>query len=126
VKRNTMRWFRSRIGFGACLALFALAVQLVLSFGHAHLDGLVRASSGPAAVADRALPGAPTNKPDGTTDRYCPICALVQLTASSLPALPPTLPLPANRDPIELPAPAEISSAPLLHFLFQARAPPSI
>jgi hypothetical protein len=110
------------------LALFALAVQIVLSFGHAHLDGLSPARVGPAAVANggAALPGAPNDKSDGTADRYCPVCALIQLAASSLPAVPPALPLPANLDLIALPAPTDISSAPLLHFLFQARAPPSI
>jgi hypothetical protein len=108
------------------LALFALAVQIVLSFGHAHLDGLSPARFGLAVVADGGAALPPIDKSDGTADRYCPICALIQLTASSLPALPPTLPLPANIDPIKLPAPTELSSAPLLHFLFQARAPPSI
>jgi hypothetical protein len=30
----------SRRGFGRWLALFALALQLVVSFGHVHLDGI--------------------------------------------------------------------------------------
>ena len=31
-----MKWFRSNIKHGSRLALFALAVQLALSFGHFH------------------------------------------------------------------------------------------
>ena len=31
-----MRWFRSNIRVGSRLALFALAVQFLLSFGHFH------------------------------------------------------------------------------------------
>lgn len=31
-----MGWFRSRTKLGACLALFALALSLMLSFGHLH------------------------------------------------------------------------------------------
>jgi len=32
-----MRWVRGHRRVGACVALFALALQLVLSFGHIHL-----------------------------------------------------------------------------------------
>jgi len=31
-----MKWFRSNIKHGSRLALFALALQLALSFGHFH------------------------------------------------------------------------------------------
>jgi hypothetical protein len=46
-----MKWFRSNIKHGSRLALFALAIQLVLSFGHFH-GGAAQAApaiqSGPA------------------------------------------------------------------------------
>ena len=35
-----MQWFRSRVKLGSWVALFALALQLALTFGHVHLDGL--------------------------------------------------------------------------------------
>ena len=38
-----MGWVRRYARFGSWLALAALALQLVLSFGHIHLDGVHRA-----------------------------------------------------------------------------------
>jgi len=39
-----MHWFRARLRSTSFVALFALALQLALSFGHVHVDEL----SGPA------------------------------------------------------------------------------
>src|SRR5208337_3280215 len=36
---KTMGWFRSRMRLGSWSALFALTIQLVLSFEHLHFDG---------------------------------------------------------------------------------------
>jgi hypothetical protein len=41
-----MKWFRSNISLGSRLALLALAVQLLLSFGHFH-EGSAQAVSAP-------------------------------------------------------------------------------
>ena len=43
-----MHWVRSNRRFGSWAALFALAIQLVLSFGHIHLEDFQGSS---AAVA---------------------------------------------------------------------------
>ena len=40
-----MKWFRKHIKTGSRLALFALAIQFALSFGHFHFDP---ARAGPA------------------------------------------------------------------------------
>ena len=45
-----MGWFRSNRRGSGMLALFALAVQFVVAFGHVHLPNDL-AASGPAAVA---------------------------------------------------------------------------
>src|SRR5258708_34669461 len=57
-----MLWVRTNRRIGAAVALFALAVQLALSFGHVHLDKA--ALFAPAAIAapqtasgGRASPG---------------------------------------------------------------------
>ena len=34
-----MKWLRAKIRQGTSLALLALAINLVLSFGHIHLEG---------------------------------------------------------------------------------------
>src|SRR5260370_7977226 len=47
-----MKWFRSNIRYGSRLALFALAIQFLLSFGHFHGS----AQAAPALV-DANQPG---------------------------------------------------------------------
>jgi hypothetical protein len=128
-----MHWIRSHIRFGSRLALFALAVQAVLSFGHVHLAAPAAASTNgvPAAIADQSAPAlpradTPIHKPDGSVGGDCEICTLIQLASSSTPAAAPSLPLPANLGPLGLEVAAERPVAAAPHFLFQARAPPSI
>jgi hypothetical protein len=124
-----MRWFRSNLRLGSGLALFALAVQMMLSFGHVHLDKLALPStqsataigSGAVFLSERA----PSHGSDGTLDADCAICALIQLVATSVPSVAPVLPLPASFGSIGLRASAEWISAPSPHSLSQARAPPS-
>src|SRR5215217_2807860 len=48
-----MKWFRSNIRRGSRLALFALAIQFLLSFGHFHGSGAQAALAG-AALHDAA------------------------------------------------------------------------
>ena len=68
-----MHWIRAHLRFSSRLALFALAVQMVLSFGHVHIATPTLASTNEArlAVADesglaasRAI--APIHKSDGS------------------------------------------------------------
>ena len=126
-----MRWVRSHIRLGSRLALFALAVQIVVSFGHVHLDGraLTAAKSAATALLDgarAASPAAPTDRPDKATDPGCAICALIQLASTSPPATAPTLP-PAVRLAHVRPQTADdIIFAATPHFAFQARAPPVV
>jgi hypothetical protein len=121
-----MRWFRSKLHLGSRLALFALAVQMMLSFGHVHPQGVTPASTESAMMTGSGtLLGPSGHDPDGSLDRDCPICALIQLVATSAPPVAPALPLRASRGSIRLPASAELALASALHFLFQARAPPS-
>jgi hypothetical protein len=130
---SPMHWIRSRIRFGSRLALFALAVQTLLSFGHVHfVASATGATNGmPPAIADQSdaafsrVP-APFHKPDGSVGGDCAICTLIQLASSSTPAVAPSLPLPANLCPLGLEAAAERPLPASLHFSFQARAPPSI
>ena len=124
-----MHWFRSNIRIGARVALFALAVQVVLSFGHVHFYALTfaPANASPAAVAHdsgTAVPGKPGGAPrsDGSGGADCAICALIQLLAAAAPALQLLL----NVDPSRLDALLASALVASPHFLFQARAPPSI
>ena len=50
-----MRWFRSNIRAGSYVALLALAVQLVLSFGHVHLNGFKSTAGLPLIGASQSV-----------------------------------------------------------------------
>src|SRR4249919_3543976 len=80
-----MRWFRATLSTGARLALFALTVQIALSFGHVHLGNFGHAVPSLASASTQSTPSAPT-QPASHAD-YCAICATIHLTAISF--LPP-------------------------------------
>jgi hypothetical protein len=80
-----MGWFRSNRGVVAWVALFALACQLALSFGHVHASSsskfggsLAFAAETGNAPADGA-PWSPQKKPGGFADDFCAICASISL-----------------------------------------------
>jgi hypothetical protein len=105
--------------------LFALALQLVLSFAHVHADDLAASAAGAAIHA--GLPAsktAPPTKPHGLADDYCAICALIHLAAAVLPSAPPSLPLQIAFEGTQLELTATAIFAASVHASFQARAPP--
>ena len=121
-----MRWVHNR-RFGSCLALAALALQLVVSFGHVHLDGVHRADLaftvvGSAAPASQSLAAQhPGNDGD---DDYCAICATIYLAATSFLPPAPELPVPLVSQTIEhFDRFAVVFIAPR-RLPFQSRAPP--
>jgi hypothetical protein len=101
-----MRWFRSHRLKVASLALFALACQFVLSFGHVHLDRSVGNSShwtiaaasgktvaapvGKVTSADLPVSPGKTN-PSRLGDDFCAICANISLAAALVVPNAPTL-----------------------------------
>jgi hypothetical protein len=121
IGRVAMRWFRSHIGLGARLALFALAVQLALSFAHVHVADSGRTQA--AAVGGAG--NAPTPKSDGPVDPGCAICGLIQLAASATPSAAPALPLLVASGHARLAAANQLLLVASPRLLFQARAPPA-
>ena len=122
-----MRWFRSKMHFGSRLALMALALQFVLTFGHVH--PLLPTSVGTAlASAAAASDGSGSRDParNGVADFDCPTCALIKLTGTSTPSVAPDLPLPTSVDFVTLRPKAVFAPATAPHFQPKARAPPSI
>jgi len=128
-----MRWLRSSVQLGSWAALFALAMQLTLSFGHSH--HVKSAQAGPV-LASRVLgwmiqsrteqvfpPGVPAqHHPPTVADDFCAICALMQLVGVA--AEPPLLSLPGSIQRMKLVAGTEFASAFSRYPSFQARAPP--
>src|SRR5215203_3064189 len=91
-----MPWIRSNVQLRALCALFALALQLTLSFGHVHLDpGFATAQAAAlaaAAATDQATPPA-TPEPRSHPTDFCAICAL-QLAEAITPVTSATLEAP--------------------------------
>ena len=124
-----MGYFRSHSKLGSYLALLALAFQLAVSFGHVHLDRIALTAAGAMALAS-AWPSAddvkvprPTGRAD-VVDDFCPICALIHLAGTLVPAAPPSLPLPSIVGSLRLEALVEFDWTAAQGALFQARAPP--
>jgi hypothetical protein len=119
-----MRWFRSHRFEVVSLALFALACQFLLGFGHVHLDRLPANSSkwtiaaieksvsAPTGKITSDVPAAPRHKSrTGLGEDFCAICAGINLAGAVAVPNPPTLP--------------EVSFFKILHWSFattQARS----
>ena len=134
-----MKWFRSNIKSGSRLALFALAIQFVLSFGHFHGDiaraaPAIQTGSTGADVAIAATQAAPQAHSEAAqqpsnhdSDRHtsdCAICAVISLANNFMFATPPLLELPQAVELLHLTIGAEFAHLGSLHPAFQSRAPP--
>jgi hypothetical protein len=137
-----MKWFRSNIRHGSRLALVALAIQFLLSFGHFHGSRAQAASalldakqSGLhdtarfAAMQSYALDSAshdasrPAHEPGGRpTD--CAICAVMAQANAMVVAAPVCLPAPQAFALLYSTADAEFVDLNSARVAFQPRAPP--
>ncbi|MET0674819.1 MAG: DUF2946 family protein [Bradyrhizobium sp.] len=124
---------------GSRLALFALAVQFALSFGHFHGETVRAAPAAQSAVADAGLATAamlaaqpaPTEiaqePSDHDTDRHvadCAICAVLSLANNYLHTTPPLLELPRAVELRPLAIGAEFAHLDTFRTAFRSRAPP--
>jgi Protein of unknown function (DUF2946) len=119
-----MRWVRARLGAGSRLALFALTLQIVLSFGHVHLGEIRHAGGGLAAAGAQPAPSAPTQHPVSDAADYCAICATIHLTATSLLPQAPQLPVPLAAQPVRHVNYTAATTFSSRRAPFQSRAPP--
>lgn len=146
-----MKWFRSNIRLGSRLALLALAIQFLLSFGHFHGSGAQAASAstvvklsalhntaGFAAThrdasdkASLARASSPVRSktssgdgPNGQPTDDCAICAVIALANAMVAAASPDVPGPQAGAFLHLPAGAELVDPNSARVAFQPRAPP--
>jgi len=119
-----MKWIRSNIQRGSRLALFALAVQFVLSFGHFH-GVAAQAAQALQSVSDAAQQQRQSNHDsDRQSNDACAICAVVAMANAVLFATPPALLLPRAVEFSYLTTEAEFSHLNSARVVFQPRAPP--
>ena len=105
------------------LALFALATQLVLSFGHVHLhEPHTPAAVSPASCDGKASASCPAH--DDDDEQHCSICWTIAIAGSVVFSTPPVLEVPRiavapPKAPIVI---GQFQDNATVHF--QARAPP--
>ena len=115
-----MKWFRSSMRRISHVALFALAVQFALSFGHFH--GM--ATQAAASIQSTQQLPAPSHDSDQHPGDVCAICAVVALASTALAAAPPALPLPPTIELARLTMEAPFTHPRAARAAFQSRAPP--
>ncbi len=138
-----MNWFRKHLKHGSRLALFALAIQFALSFGHFHslaaqaapalqtnvTDADFAYAAGVAAqtaadeVAQKQQPSTPDT--DQQPADNCAICAVMSLAGNVLFTTPPLLQLPQAVEFLYLTTDAEFVHLNAIYPAFQSRAPPA-
>src|SRR5262249_32804731 len=125
-----MGWFRSKKRWGSWCAIFALAMQLVVTFGHVHVEGFV---SFPGLISSIVDPGqnASHDATDGPASprkhlgygHYCGLCAGLQSVGLLAAAPPAPVPLTTVAHALS-PQRIETALTAALSVIFQARGPP--
>jgi hypothetical protein len=130
-----MNWFRKHIKTGSRLALFALAIQFALSFGHFHAlaapafhTGVTQAdlALGKSLAANEAAQRQQPADHDGDQQPAdaCAICAVISLAGNVLFAKPPLLKLPQAVEFLYRTTDAEFVHLKSAPSAFRSRAPP--
>jgi len=135
-----VKWFRKHVKHGSRLALLALAIQFVLSFGHFHAVAAAPAIAASLAQADldhAQIPGPPDatseaaqQQPPSNHDsdqpiEPCAICAVISLANNLVFSTPPLLLLPEAVELLFLTTDAEFAHLSSVRSPFQSRAPPA-
>jgi hypothetical protein len=142
-RKSNMKWFRRHIKAGSRLALFALAIQFALSFGHFHfdpargagsamqiglsdvdlsfVDGFAAAEAGSEAVMQQPT----SHDTDHHPAENCAICAILTLAGNLTLSTPPVLLLPEAIELLYLVTDAELTHLNSGRLPFQPRAPPA-
>jgi hypothetical protein len=125
-----MHWFRSkRIGV-TWLALFVLACQFVIAFGHVHLDRINNSSAWADSANDHGHPAtailsAPVKKSSsGLAADLCAVCASINLTGTVFTPTAPAVVAPNSFVLIKSWSFTAAEVASFEHSPFSARGPP--
>jgi hypothetical protein len=109
---------------GVVLALFALALQVVVAFDHVHLPGVAQHAG--VAIAKRGVAQAHSQTPSQSPadNDYCAACASIFLASSAFAPAPPQLLIPASVQRVEHSFYAAQLPAEPPQLAFRSRAPP--
>jgi hypothetical protein len=136
--RYGMAWVRSNIKCVSRIALFAMAIQLALSFGHFHpiastatsapefgsaRSGAFFVGSLSAQVANTQFARQPASNHEHPGD-ICAICAVMAMVHAALFARPAALLPPQNIELAHLTAEGKFARVASISVAFQPRAPP--
>ena len=114
-----MEWLRSKAKRLSLLALFALAMQIGLSFGHTHVAAW---SANATQIAANSSTGGTSDHHD--TDAICAVCVTTAMAANGLHAAPPVLPVPASFSTVAF-SPLALKDTPRARTAaFHSRGPP--
>lgn len=114
-----MEWVRSKAKRLSLLALFALAMQIGLSFGHTHVAAW---SANATQIAANSSTGGTPDHHDA--DAICAVCVTTAMAANGLHAAAPVLPLPASFSTAAF-APLALKDTPRARTAaFHSRGPP--
>jgi hypothetical protein len=123
-----MGWFRSNRILVTWLAFFALACQVLLSFGHVHVGKFSRGSAEWAAVqtddAATVSPLLPQKNPTGLGGDFCAICANINLAGTLVLPILAIILIPGLFTEISPWSLAASEPASFRHLPFRARGPP--
>jgi hypothetical protein len=125
-RKIKMKWLRANIRQVTSLALFALAINLVLSFGHLHLEDIDggQATSGVLLSVISHHTHRHNDKHHGHPDDLCPICMALAALGTGFAASAPALTIDlayVELDPISAP---ELAVPQPPRASFQSRGPP--
>lgn len=115
-----MGWLRSEAKRLSLLALFALAMQIGLSFGHTH----VAAWSADRSQIATAAPASGGTSGHHDVDAICSICVTTAMAANGLHAAAPVLPLPVRFAAIDFASSLSTDAPRLRTAAFHSRGPP--
>jgi hypothetical protein len=122
-----MSGFRQRKCFSSYLALFAVAFQLFVSFGHVHLNTLTSTN---IDIADQSALSQRQDEPSqnvpGDERDRCSICAIIGLAGSLLVPDPNIFVPPVNQYCESLSCFNSFHVSIAERVYFQSRAPPSV
>jgi hypothetical protein len=119
-----MNWIRTNIRLGSQLALMALTLQLLLSFGHFHGIAAPKAAGAQAVSANGPAQPSSNRDTDSAVD-LCAICAVTAMVNTALFATPPALPRLASAPFHFLTNPTAALDPTSTRNSFQPRAPPA-